>query len=110
MRDLYVEKGLEGLQVIWLGDFQALEQFLDGVFPANIFNRSLRTEGSITSQNQNRARGIESRQETDHSIVFRGRLIRRRAQECFRLVGPRMHVHDSQGPFSRPGIEALENG
>jgi len=60
MHDLYVEERFKRLQVAWLRDFQTLQQFSDGVFPANILDRRLCAKSSISRQDQDRPRRIQA--------------------------------------------------
>ena len=53
MNDSHVEKGLKWSDIAGLGHLQTLQQFLDGIFAANVFHGCLRAEGGVASQDQN---------------------------------------------------------
>ena len=109
MRDFDVKQGFERLQVAGLGNLQALQKFLHGIFAADVFDCGLRAESGISGEDHYRTRGIQSGEQADDGIVFGGGMVRRGREEYFRLIGQGMHVEDREIPFARAGIETLED-
>src|SRR5260370_8289553 len=72
-RHFYADHGLEGFQLARLRDGQAQQEFLNRTLPANEFDCRLRAYRCRARQDQHGLAGVESFNQSDHSIAFRYR-------------------------------------
>jgi hypothetical protein len=107
--DFHVKKGLKGLEFAGVGDGEAQEEFLNGFFTASVFDSALGAERGGAGDDHDGARGVESGNEGEQSVIFGEERIGRGREIEFLFARLRVDVENGEVAFAGTFGYALED-
>src|SRR5258708_18070443 len=107
--DFHVKKGLKGLEFAGVGDGEAQEEFLNGFFAAGVFNSALGAERGGAGDDHDGARGVESGDEGEQSVIFGEERIGRGREIEFLFAWLRVDVKNGKVALAGTFGYALED-
>src|SRR5579864_1557328 len=104
-----MQERLKRFHIARFGNSQTLQEFFQRIFATNVLYGSLSPKSRVTGEDQDRSRGIESRQQSYHRVIFHRRMICGSGQKNTWLPSLRMEIDHGKISLAWSRFQAAED-